>query len=261
MPLRPFPTAIVTSVLGLAALLPATQPWQGWSLPAGPELTPLSAEGEQPNPAHFSPEELKELQRRFGVHGPQPALAQLLTAGLDQWQPLRRNTLEQIESLVPTIRREAKARSLNPMLLGAILYDEIQHAKPGENTPWLVHSGLLQTHGPAQLGVEELIHQGLLPAEPSPEQRQQAREQLLDPQRNVALLAGKMSRLSKALGIPSGHRLEASSGYRDAHWIATLAYLHNGKLDYPARILGYMQDPALQALIYGRKVRPISPMI
>ena len=101
----------------------------------------------------------------------------------------------------------------------------------------------------------------MLPAEPSPEQRQQAREQLLDPQRNVALLAGKMARLSTALGIPSGHLLEASNGYRDAHWIATLAYLHNGKLDYPARILGYMQDPALHALIYGRTLRPTNPVI
>ena len=122
MPLSRFPTAITASLLGLAALLPATQPWEGWSLPAEPELQQLMAEGGQPNPADFSPEELQELQRRFGVHGPQPALAQLLTAGLDQWQPLRRNTLAQIESLVPTIRREASARTLNPMLLGAILY-------------------------------------------------------------------------------------------------------------------------------------------
>ena len=259
--MRPFPTAILASVLGLAALLPAAAPWQRWSLPAAPPLKPLMVEGQQPNPADFSPEELKELQRRFGVHGPQPALAQLLTAGLDQWQPLRRNTLEKIDGLAPTIRREAKARYLNPILLGAILYDEIQHAKPGENSPWLVHSGLLQTHGPAQLGVEELVHQGLLPPEHTREQRQMAREQLLDPQRNVALLAGKMARLSSALGIPSGHLLQASNGYRDAHWIATLAYLHNGKLDYPTRILRYMQDPALHALIYGRQVRPINPMI
>jgi len=148
VPLSRFPTAITASLLGLAALLPATQPWEGWSLPAEPELQQLMAEGGQPNPADFSPEELQELERRVAVHGPQPAVGQRLTAGLDQWQPLRRNTLEQIESLVPTIRREARARTLNPMLLGAILYDEIQHAKPGENSPWLVHSGLLQTHGP-----------------------------------------------------------------------------------------------------------------
>ena len=73
--MRPFPTAILASVLGLAALLPAAAPWQRWSLPAEPPLKPLMVEGQQPNPADFSPEELKELQRRFGVHGPQPALA------------------------------------------------------------------------------------------------------------------------------------------------------------------------------------------
>jgi hypothetical protein len=124
-----------------------------------------------------------------------------------------------------------------------------------------VHSGLLQTHGPAQLGVEELMHQGLLPRDAGPEQLEAAREELLDPERNVALLAGKMARLSKALGIPSQHRLQASNSHRDAHWIATLAYLHNGKLDYPTRILRYMQDPALHGLIYGQKRRPLAPMI
>ena len=100
----------------------------------------------------------------------------------------------------------------------------------------------------------------MLPAEPTPEQRQQAREQLLDPQRNVAL------RPERWPGSPPPWASQRTSsgnqnGYRDAHWIATLAYLHNGKLDYPARILGYMQDPALHALIYGRTVRPTNPVI
>ena len=199
-----FPTAITASLVGLGVLLPATQPWQGWSLPAEPELQPLMVEGQQANPADFSPEELQELQRRFGVHGPQPALAQLFTAGLDQWQPLRRNTLEQIESLVPTIRREAGNAPSTRCCWGPSFTTKFNMPSQAK-TPRLAHSGLLQTHGPAQLGVEELIHQGLLPAEPTPEQRQQAREQLLDPQRNVALLAGKMARLSTALGIPSGH--------------------------------------------------------
>ena len=38
-------------------------------------------------PTDFSPEELKLLQRRFGVHGPQTQLAQLSTSGVDQLQP------------------------------------------------------------------------------------------------------------------------------------------------------------------------------
>ena len=45
--------------------------------------------------------------------------------------------------------------------------------------------------------------------------------------------------------------LQASRSYLDAKTIATLTYLHNGKLDYPARVLGYMQDPELHGLIYG----------
>ncbi len=260
---RPIPLIVSALVASLSVLPSASQqpsPHIDW-IGDPSDAQPLVAEGQRPDPADFTPEELKELQRRFGVHGPQPALAQLFTAGLDHWQPLRNHTLSRIEALAPAIRREAKRSGINPMLLSAILFDEMQHAKPGEDSRFLVHSGLLQTHGPAQLGVEELMHQGLLPRDAGPEALQAAREELLDPERNVALLAGKMSRLSKALGIPSRHQLQASSSHRDAHWIATLAYLHNGKLDYPTRILRYMQDPALHGLIYGQKRRPLTPMI
>jgi hypothetical protein len=55
--------------------------------------------------------------------------------------------------------------------------------------------------------------------------------------------------------------LMASTSPRDAKGLATLAYLHNGKLDYPGRILGYMQDPELHALIYGRRRTLVSPLI
>ena len=40
-----------------------------------------------------------------------------------------------------------------------------------------------------------------------------------------------------------------------------LAYLHNGKLDYPRRILRYMQDPQLHALLYGERKRATSALI
>ena len=39
--------------------------------------------------------------------------------------------------------------------------------------------------------------------------------------------------------------LHASRSYLDAKAIATHIYLHNGKSDYPARVLSYMQDPEL----------------
>ncbi len=221
----------------------------------------FTSEGQRPDPIDFTPDELKELQRRFGVHGPQAPLAQLFTRGLDQLTPLRARTVERLEVLRPTILQESRRHRINPMLVAAVLFDEIQHAKPGEDLPLAAQSGLFSTHGPAQLGIGELIHQGLLPAEPTAEQIQAARLELLDPNRNVTLLVGKFARLSRDLGLPTDRQLQASRSPRDAKALATLAYLHNGKLDYPARILSYMQDPELHALIYAERKPQLSPLI
>jgi hypothetical protein len=40
-----------------------------------------------------------------------------------------------------------------------------------------------------------------------------------------------------------------------------LAYLHNGKLDYPARILRYMQDPELHGLMFSVRNKPAAELI
>ena len=56
------------------------------------------------DPTSFSPEELQELQRRFGVHGPQPPLARLFTKGVDQFTPLRNHTVTRLQSLQPVIQ-------------------------------------------------------------------------------------------------------------------------------------------------------------
>jgi hypothetical protein len=139
------------------------------------------------------------------------------------------------------------------MLVTAILFDEIQHSKPGEGLPFIAHSGFVKTHGPAQLGISELIHQNKLPQQPTPEEVAWARDQLLNPEQNVRLLAGKLQRLKRELGLSPHGVLQASRSYLDAKAIATLSYLHNGKLDYPARVLRYMQDPELHGLIYSRR--------
>ena len=61
-----------------------------WSHPVAEveDQAPVLVE-DRLEPTDFSPEELKLLQRRFGVHGPQTQLAQLFTSGVDQLQPLR----------------------------------------------------------------------------------------------------------------------------------------------------------------------------
>lgn len=218
-------------------------------------------EGQRPDPLDFSAAELEELRRRFGVHGPQPRLAQLFTEGLDQLQPLRAHTLSRIEELRPVILMESRRQQINPMLVTAVLFDELQHAKPGEDTPLAAESGLFKTHGPAQLGIDELKKQGLLSANPTPEQISAARQHLLDPDRNVQVLVGKFARLSRALNLPRQRLLMASRDPRDAKALATLAYLHNGKLDYPGRILRYMQSSELHGILYGTRRTPTSPLI
>jgi len=223
--------------------------------------SPSIVRDSQAQPTDFSPEELAYLQRRFGVHGPQTPLAQLFTRGVDQLQPLRANTLHRLSELKPVILRESRRQHVNPMLIAGILYDEIQHSKPGEDLPFVAQSGLISTLGPAQLGISELIHQGRLPNEPTDEQIAEARRLLMDPEANIRLLAGKMSRLKSELGFSSATILMASRSAIDAKAIATLAYLHNGKLDYPVRILRYMQDPALHGLIYSRQRSPIGGLI
>ena len=212
----------------------------------------LSGITDKPSsPLTFTANELTLLECRFGVHGPQHGLVQLMTRGVDQLEPLRSNTLAQLRELKPVILSQSRRQRVNPMLVTAILFDEIQHSKPGESLPFIAHSGLVQTLGPAQLGITELIHQKRLPAQPSTTEITWARNQLLDPEMNITLLAAKFQRLKLALGLPESLMLQASRSYLDAKAIATLTYLHNGKLDYPARVLGYMQDPELHGLIYG----------
>ena len=228
-----------------------------------PDPAGITALGNQatPDPTSFTPEELQELQRRFGVHGAQPRLGQLFTHGMDQLTPLRNHTVTRLEALQPVVLRESRRTGVNPMLLAAILYDEMQHAKPGEDLPLAAHSGLFSTLGPAQLGLSEMVKQGLLAKDAGPAEVQAARDQLLDPERNVALLAGKMSRLLGLLERVPANTNDVSVNRRNAKTVATLAYLHNGKLDYPARILRYMQDPELHGLVYGAVKKPLSPLI
>ena len=233
---------------------PAPRPWIG-------EPSVVDTENTWTDPLAFSPEELQELQRRFGVHGPQPRLAQLFSDGVDHFQPLRNHALSRLEDLKPVILSLCQEHHINPMLVTAVLFDEMRHAKPGENHPIAAQSGLFSTHGLAQLGISEMQHQGLLPAEPTADQVTWAREQLLDPHRNIELLVGKFARLKVALHVPPNRMLQASGSVKDAKVLATLAYLHNGKLDYPRRILSSMQDPALHVLLYGQRKMAVSPLI
>jgi len=256
-------TGLTAALLGLGSL-PFTDVPSHPLLLLDPGLSgSISSENgatNQVDPLQFSAAELSELKRRFGVHGPQPRLAQLFSSGIDQLEPLRAHTLGRIADLRPVILAESRRQRVNPMLVAAILFDEMRHAKPGEDLPLAAHSGLFSTHGPAQLGLGEMVHQGLLKPDASLAEISQARDVLLDPEQNVVLLVGKFARLSRELKLPK-RPLQASKSQRDAKALATLAYLHNGKLDYPRRILRTMQDAELHALMYSRRKAAPAPLI
>ena len=128
------PLRLTTGLLAMAASLFLVGQW---SQPVAEreDRLPVVAE-DRLEPTDFTPEELKLLQRRFGVHGPQTQLAQLFTSGVDQFQPLRASTLDRLRELKPVILRQAKVHQVNPMLITAVLFDEIQHSKPGESLPF-----------------------------------------------------------------------------------------------------------------------------
>jgi hypothetical protein len=106
-----------------------------------------------------------------------------------------------------------------------------------------------------------MIHQGLLKTNATEAEVSKARDQLLDPDQNVILLIGKFARLSKELKFPNNRTLQASTNPHEAKQLATLAYLHNGKLDYHRRILQAMQDTELHAVMYAVRQPNRSPLI
>lgn len=215
----------------------------------------------QSEPSYFTPEELAILERHFGVHGAQPALAQLFFEGVGQFRPLRRQTLRLLQEVRPTLLQECARQHVNPMLVAAVLYEEVQLAKPGEHLPVAAHSGLIRTHGPAQISLEELVIQGRLSPEATEAEKYAAVDRLLDPDENVRVLVSKFARLARKLGLPAERVPEITGGAADVKTLATLAYLYNGKLDYPSRILRHMEDPELHGLIYSQRQDSISALI
>lgn len=266
---RPLPVlsalSLITFGLGLLATLtpPAThsplhQSHRVLRPEGSPETLPTVSERE---PSYFTPEELVILERHFGVHGSQPALAQLFFEGVGQFRPLRRKTLALLQEVRPTLLQECARLKVNPMLVAAVLYEEVQLAKPGEHLPIAAHSGLISTHGPAQISLEELVIQGRLSRNATEAEKHAAVDQLLDPDENVRVLVRKFARLTRKLELPIERTPELSAGPADVKALATLAYLYNGKLDYPGRILRHMEDPELHGLIYGQHQKPVSPLI
>ena len=104
-------------------------------------------------------------------------------------------TYKKLETLVPYIKKASQQFHIPENVIAAVLYEEILHRKPVD----------VKTFGVAQLGINELVKQGLPP-----------KQQLLeDDEVSVWLLASKLRRLQNETG-----------SLKDA------IILHNGYYDY-----------------------------
>jgi hypothetical protein len=132
-------------------------------------------------------------------------------------QILEENTYAKTAELTPWVKEAAKAYRLPANVLLAILYEEIAHRKPVD----------VSTFGVAQIGLNELVEQGLPPD-----------IRILDDDRLcVWILARKLVRLQRMTGS-----------------LQTAITLHNGYYDYLPLIQLRAKDPRiLQFLQEGRK--------
>ena len=124
----------------------------------------------------------------------------------------RAMSYQKLETLVPYIKKESKQFHIPENVIAAVLYEEILHRKPVD----------VKTFGVAQLGLNELITQGLPPK----------RELLDDDEVSVWLLASKLRRLQNETG-----------SLRDA------IILHNGYYDYYDSIRKTAKDPKVLTLL------------
>ena len=124
----------------------------------------------------------------------------------------RAMSYEKLQTLIPYIKKASKQFNIPENVIAAVLYEEILHRKPVD----------LKTFGVAQLGLDELVLQGLPPK----------RELLDDDEVSIWLLASKLRRLQNETG-----------SLRDA------IILHNGYYDYYDSVRKTAKDPKVLTLL------------
>jgi len=127
-------------------------------------------------------------------------------------------TYKKLGTLVPYIKKASRQFNIPENVIAAVLYEEILHRKPVD----------VKTFGVAQLGVNELVKQGLPP-----------KQQLLeDDEVSIWLLASKLRRLQNETG-----------SLQDA------IILHNGYYDYYDSVKKSAKNPILLMLLDQEKAR------
>jgi len=130
----------------------------------------------------------------------------------------REMTYTKLETLIPYIRKASKQFNIPENVIAAVLFEEILHRKPVD----------VKTFGVAQLGLNELVIQGLPP-----------KQQLLeDDEVSIWLLASKLRRIQNETGS-----------------LKTAIILHNGYYDFYDSVKKTAKDPEILMLLDQEKKR------
>jgi hypothetical protein len=249
----------------------------------------------QPSPADFSRAEAREFQRRYGIHAAQNPVNQAMTLAADTLGWRDRLALDLIRRHAAPLQTVGQQVGINPLVLAAILFDEIRHEKPTEEV--LTRWGLAKTLGLAQLSLHELVMQGyfdpwiasalkqgvfdseldVLQTETNkmspaalrlhlhparilaylPADLLSASQQaLLDPGFNILTLARQLVRVRRQLGISDQEYFLNLADFRIQHQLARVVVFHNGRLDYAGKILSALRLPQLEIALSGCPVHP-----
>jgi len=136
----------------------------------------------------------------------------LISTAVSNIPVTREMSYAKLETLVPYIKKASQQFNIPENVIAAVLYEEILHRKPVD----------VKTFGVAQLGINELVKQGLPP-----------KQQLLeDDEVSVWLLASKLRRLQNETGS-----------------LKSAIILHNGYYDYYDSIKNSAKDSKILMML------------
>lgn len=207
------------------------------------------------NPINTDPNE-KDKLKFLGIDEKQDILSDFITDVVDNLGIGNDKSYFEIEKNSEYIKKISKRNNVDPMVVASILFDELNHVKPGESLA--VSTGKAKTFGIAQIGVGELIKQGFFEKYNFSKQTKESKlpkelkeigiNFLLNPKNNIEILVKQLRRNQELLGYDTNKILKPNN-YFNSHALSKIINCHNGKYDYSEKIFEYMKNPKLIEII------------
>lgn len=198
----------------------------------------------------------KEKLKFLGLNENQNIINNSLTKVIDYIGIRNSKAYSEIEKNSEYIKDISKRNKVDPLIITAILFDELNHVKPTESLT--VSVGIAKTFGMAQLGLGELVKQGFFEKYGFSKQSKENKlpdnikqigiNFLLNPKNNIETLVKQFKRNQELLGYNST-KIMSNNSYFNSHALAKIINCHNGRYDYAEKIFEYMKNPKLLEIL------------